>query len=353
MGTRNVLAPIFQKVGGMKIRLTIICVLIGTVLCTGLKTSSCIASPDETNLFMGQTPPGDTPLIFMPGSVSTAHHDICLAPSSTGNEVMVTQTDMAWFPFLVLIKCSDGNTIHTEIPSFAGQYRDSYPCYQPGGNRLFFDSNRPDVTGAEPVDGKRIWYVDRTSSGWGDPVYIGDQAHEFRIQACPTVTEKGTLYFHAWIEEDGEMVNADIFRCRLVNGRYGEPENLGPMINSENLEFHPYIAPDESFMVFDAIGRDDGLGGNDLYISYCSEDGMWSPARNLGPVVNTEFSDMKPRMTIDGEYLFFASDRHGRKGQFTEPVDYDRSREMMSAPGNGSQDIYWIEASAVFSLGRD
>jgi len=140
---------------------------------------------------MGQTPPGNTPELFLPGIVSTAHQDICLAPSPTGNEVIVTQTDVAWFPFLALIECPDGKTLQTEIPSFSG---------------------------SEPVDGRRIWYVDRTSSGWGDPVFVGEQVHEYSYQACPTVTEQGTRYFHAWIEENGERVNADIFRCQLVNG---------------------------------------------------------------------------------------------------------------------------------------
>jgi hypothetical protein len=343
----------FQEIRRMKIWCTILGLVVAASFCNGLPVSICSANPVEENLFMGQTPPGKNPVIFLPGVVSTAHQDICLAPSSNGNEVMVAQTDMAWFPFLVLVTCPDGKTLQTEIPSFSGKYRDSYPCYLPGGNRLFFDSNRPDATGSEPVDGRRLWYVDRTSSGWGDPVYVGDLAHKFGYQACPTVTEQGTLYFHAWIEENGEQVDADIFRCRLVNGKYGEPENLGPNINSENLEFHPYIAPDESFIVFDAIGRDDGFGANDLYISTRTEDGLWSPARNLGPAVNTEFSDMKPRMTIDKRYMFFASNRHERIDCFPEPVDFGRSREIMNAPGNGSQDIYWVDASVVFSTEQD
>ncbi|MCP4290778.1 MAG: hypothetical protein GY780_02965 [bacterium] len=302
---------------------------------------------------MGQTPPGNIPVIFLPGIVSTAHQDICLAPSPIGNELMVSQTDMDWFPFLTQINYSDGKTLQTEIPSFSGQYRDSYPCYSPDGKRLFFASNRPETTGSEPVDGNRIWYVDRTTSGWGNPVFIGDPAQNFRIQSFPSVSQDGTLYFHAWIEKNGELFDADLFRCPLVNGKYGEPENLGPNINSENPEFHPFIAPDESFLVFDATDRADGFGGNDLYISYRLEDGSWSLAQNLGPKINTEFSDMKPRITIDNKVMFFSSNRHQRKEFLPEPVDYGQSREILNGPGNGSQDIYWIDASEVLLIGQD
>ncbi len=266
---------------------------------------------------------------------------------------MVSQTDMAWFPFLVLIKCPDGKTLQKEIPSFSGKYRDSYPCYSPDGKRLFFTSNRPDIAGSKPVDGNRIWYVDRTANGWGEPVFIGDPAQRFRIQSFPSVTAQGTLYFHAWIEENGELVNADIFRCELVNGKYGEPENPGPNINSANPEFHPFIAPDESYLVFDATDRADGFGGNDLYISYRNEDGLWSPAQNLGSAINTEFSDMKARITVDNKFMFFSSNRHERGSCLPDPLDYGQSREILNGPGNGSQDIYWVDSAVVFSLGQD
>ncbi|MCP4545022.1 MAG: hypothetical protein GY835_00995 [bacterium] len=279
--------------------------------------------------------------------MSTSHQDICLTHSPLGDEVIVTQSDLAWFPFLIQVTNTRDGVLHSRIPPFAGKYRDSYPCFSPDGSRLYFNSNRPEIDGDDPVDADRLWYVDRTDDGWAEPVYLGDTVHAYRYQTSPSVTRNGTLYFHAWVEEGGELVDADIFRCTLTGGRYNKPERLGTAINTDNAEFHPYIAPDESFIVFDACDRSDGFGGNDLYISYRGEDGSWTPARNLGSAVNTEFADMRPRVTVDGQYLFFTSDRHDSRDCLEIPADIDGCRDHLNGPGNGSQDIYWVEAGLL------
>ncbi len=48
---------------------------------------------------------------------------------------------------------------------------------------------------------------------------------------------------------------------------YATPVNLGDAINTEGSEYEPYIAPDESYMIFMAARPDDLVNG-DLYISY-------------------------------------------------------------------------------------
>jgi hypothetical protein len=119
------------------------------------------------------------------------------------------------------------------------------------------------------------------------------------------VAANGNLYFNG----GRNASNSDIYVSRLVDGRYTTPENLGPGVNSDAGDFHPFIAPDETFLLFDSQREQGSFGGNDLYISRRAEDGSWSDAENLGPAVNTASGDLRPFVTGDGKYLFFASSR--------------------------------------------
>jgi hypothetical protein len=82
--------------------------------------------------------------------------------------------------------------------------------------------------------------------------------------------------------------------------RYAAPVNLGDSINTKFGEVEPWIAPDESYLIFSAGGRAEGKGGLDLYISF-RRDGTWSMARPLGHRHHSEAFDFNPSVSPDGE----------------------------------------------------
>ena len=132
-------------------------------------------------------------------------------------------------------------------------------------------------------------------------------------------TLKGTLYFAS--NRPGSLGNHDIYRSRLVNGKYTKPENLGSQINSKYIEQDPFIAPDESYLLFTSVNRPDSLGQGDIYISKRQPNGSWTRARNLGEKINTSSFDFCPIMSPDDRYFFYAS----------------------------RQDIYWVEAASILA----
>jgi len=75
-----------------------------------------------------------------------------------------------------------------------------------------------------------------------------------------------------------------------------------------------------------------GLGGTDLYASR-SRDGAWSPAQNLGAIINSPSADFAPAFSPDGRYLFFTSERPG----------------IAPAPASGRPpgDIYQIDVAVL------
>ena len=110
-------------------------------------------------------------------------------------------------------------------------------------------------------------------------------------------------------------------------------------------EFEPWIAPDESYLIFSAQGRPEGPGGFDLYVSE-RRNGTWQRARPLDPV-NSPKGDFNHSVSPDGKYLFVSSTR----GQFDSmppaQIPYPEMQRRLTGIGNGLGDIYRIPMSEL------
>lgn len=92
-------------------------------------------------------------------------------------------------------------------------------------------------------------------------------------------------------------------------------QNLGPVINSAAAEGCPYIAKND-LTLFVVSTRPGGFGGQDVYVSQRdSTHDSWGPLQNLGPAINSAGNDLCPTLTLDGHRLYFVSDRAGGIGK--------------------------------------
>ena len=167
-------------------------------------------------------------------------------------------------------------------------------------------------------------------------MHLGSAVNSSESEWFPTVSKDGTLYFGS--DRAGGKGRTDIWRSKLVNGKYGQPENLGDAINSPASEVEPLIAADESFMIFAAAGRAGGQGAFDLYVSH-NRDGVWTKAENLGEKINSSAWDFSPKISPDGKYFFFTSNR----GFADQPW---RSDELQELIGNSQA---FSTACAIFT----
>jgi Tol biopolymer transport system component len=177
---------------------------------------------------------------------------------------------------------------------------DCDPFFSHDGNRLYFISTRTKKTGKNDWD---IYYVNRTETGWSEPINLGPPINTDYDEYYVSLTMDGTLYFAS--DKPGGYGSHDIYRSKLVDGKYIEPENLGKSINTSRLEHDPFIGPDESYLVFTSVNRKEGFGSGDLYISFRRKDGTWTGARNLGKDFNGAGYDFCPMVSPDGKYFFF------------------------------------------------
>jgi hypothetical protein len=91
---------------------------------------------------------------------------------------------------------------------------------------------------------------------------------------------------------------------RMTTGGWGEPENLGPLLNTAGKEVDAAIAPHESTLVLAFQGEKDS--SQKLYISR-KINGSWSKPLDMGPRFNTASGDGCPWLGYDGYTLFVNS----------------------------------------------
>jgi hypothetical protein len=303
----------------------------------GQATGGASRSPDVL-----RTTESATPQLFAPGIVSTPLDEFSGTFSPDGREfffgVSVPRSHHYVICYTVL---EQGRWTTPRVVSFSGRYRDFDPMMSTDGQRMYFISDRP-VDG-QPKSDYDIWVVERLGDGWSSPSNLGapvnTSAHELRA----VEVRDGSLYFSSG--RAGGLGAHDIYRASLTAGRFAEPVNLGPEINTAADEVEVTVTPDEDLLVLAVFGRPESLGSQDLYVSW-RRDGKWLPAHNAGPVVNSYARDYSPSLSRDGKELLFTSERGGPRVQAGRRWNYDALRATAEVL-NGWGNIYRVNISVL------
>jgi len=271
--------------------------------------------------YLGQTPPGDTPIVFARGIVSDSlqqHSAPTFSPD--GNEVFWQTNqlgnDKKWINYFKTMRRIKDKWMAPEITP-----NSNTPFFSPSGKRLYFGSRK---------EGDDIYFVEKHVNKWSEPQYVNliSRFPEEKFAYYPCIASKGTLYFSGFAV--GHRNNNGIYRAELINGEYAKPELLPSSINTPGdsiLNWTPYIAPDESYLIYSSrrmIPKDEK---GDLYICFRQPDGSWTDPVSLGELINSKLNERFPTVSPDGKYLFFTR---------FDP-DYD-------------EDVYWVSAGIIDKL---
>ncbi len=304
--------------------------------------------PRLSGSFLGQKPPVGVAELFAPGILSAGYLEKRIVFSPNGRELLyelsapsakhlVASRGLFGQGYLLNSRLEDGVwTEPEEFPAPSG-FRVEYPFFRPDGETIVFNSRGPDPL-AKSGTSSHLWRMERTETGWGAPRAI-DFGPEYRGTGAvyPSVAANGNLYFAQF--PDG--IHGRLFVCRSEKGAYSRPKPLtGPL--NELSGNHPFIAPDERYIIFDADRPGESSGASDLYISFKDESGAWGRPRNLGPSVNTPFDERRAFVSTDGRYLFFASDRMNQ-AEPVRPLTLSRMRQLGDQPADGESHLYWID----------
>jgi len=179
---------------------------------------------------------------------------------------------------------------------------------QDGQWLVFTGCNRPDGFGSCDL------YISyNTPQGWSDAINLGGRINSDQWESQPCLSpDKRELYFAS--KRMGGYGGIDIYVSRLQsNGKWGEPENLGPAVNTNGDESCPFIHADNQTLYFTSNGLQ-GYGGNDLFYVRKGPGGVWSQPVNLGYPINTINDEGTLFIAADGKTAYYASDRSDSKG---------------------------------------
>ncbi|HVW95044.1 MAG TPA: OmpA family protein [Mucilaginibacter sp.] len=182
------------------------------------------------------------------------------------------------------------------------RYNEGAESISQDGKYLFFTGcNRPDGLGR--CD---IYIAQKKGDDWSKPFDLSPPVNTSGWESQPSISADGrTLYFVS--NRKGGYGGYDIWKSRLTDKGWGEPENLGPNINTIYDEQSPFIHPDDSTFYFCSNGWP-GLGGKDLFVSRLGKDGKWQKPENLGYPINSSGDENGLTLTANGSYAFFSSD---------------------------------------------
>ena len=202
----------------------------------------------------------------------------------------------------------NGKWSDPESVSFTGTFSDTDPLLSPDGNTMYFMTNRN-----KEQDGWKddydIWAVERVEDKWDVPYRLPDFINTSFTEGFPSVTANGTLYFFR--ANKAVRSDHDIWVSEKIGGGFDTPRKVRGNINTDDWDGHPFVDADHKYMIFYSYGHQ-GYGRCDLFISYY-QNGEWGDPVNLGKILNTEACEMVPFVTRDGKTLYFSRIENGNR----------------------------------------
>ena len=188
--------------------------------------------------YLGQKPPGLIPELFAPDIIQTEFREGAYAFTPDLKEFYLRRRGGEYKNnTLVVIQYKDNRWTESVVAPRAGE-----PFISLDGKVMHL-GNR---------------YRERTNSGWSEEKSLGAPFKDIRIMRL-TASSKGTYYF------DEASETGPLRYSRLIDGKREKPRTLNIDVGKWNA--HPFIAPDETYLIWDDQ-REDGNGSSDLYISF-------------------------------------------------------------------------------------
>lgn len=197
------------------------------------------------------------------------------------------------------------------------RYHDGTVSYDAKAKRMYYTRNN--VFYGTLSKSKRgdlnlgIYFTNVVTGEFGQPEWSSlilwdhnDPEHNY---GHPAVSPGGERLFFV-SDKPGGQGGTDIWFCEKRGDAWGEPQNMGPKVNTPGNEMYPFLRAD-STLFFSSTGHP-GLGGLDLFSTRLRIDGP-GKVFHLGYPMNTRFND-HGIILINDSTGFFASDRPGGMG---------------------------------------
>jgi len=264
--------------------------------------------------YFGQTPPGDSAIIFAPGIISLADRaESGVIFSSDGKEFYFTVLDST--DYTNKLYFSRYEEMMWTDPVYTSFLEDYDPWV------LFFSADNKKIYFTNLIFGdNHIWVVERDTAEWGEPTKLPSPINSDYVEFGYSETTDGFIYFSS---SRDNPITIDIW---CINPSTGQAESLGTKVNSPSSDDNPIISPDGSYLIFQSSRQSDFLN---LYICFNKGKNEWTSPVKPGPKINIPQPILlNPSLSPEGKYLFFC---------------------RTNDPDN-NWDIYWVSTSFIPKL---
>lgn len=230
-----------------------------------------------------------------------------------------------------------------------------YPEYNPfipeNEEFIVFTSKRPDCLGIQiDYDGYKtsdIYRANERRGKFGEARNIGSAVNTEWYEEVVGVSADGEEMLVFIDNFDGYD---DVYVSQRKGRYYEEYKTFGTNINSEGIETSAGLSTDANKLFF---SREDKTtnGGTDIFMSYRMPNGSWGNPVNLGPVINTKYNETFPHLAADGKTLYFASEGHVSMGGFDIFTSvWDELTQTWSTPKNLGYPINTVDEDYNISM---
>jgi len=243
-------------------------------------------------------------------AINTSEHDCFTSVSADGLELYFQIEDDIW---VVTRKTKDEAWEKpTSIETINSPAYDGSVCLSGDGLSLYFDSERSGGYGSSD-----LWVTRRESLNdqWGEPENLGPPVNSTCDESWVTVSSDGLHMVFGEFEplRPAGYGGRDLWGSTRLTASdpWGPPQNLGSTINSSDQEEMPMLSAD-GLMLFFASNRTPGFGMRDVWLTWrTTTSDPWKTPVNLGPTVNTTSLDHAATLAPDCSILYFTSGRPG------------------------------------------
>ena len=225
-----------------------------------------------------------------------------------------------------IIECGLGKSYSSKpenvhVTNLGPKINSPFPEYKPSistdEETIFFTGRRPESIGGKRAENDNGFYEDiytavKSDGKWGAAKPLNKSINtEFHDATAGLSFDGSKLFIYRARGDDG----GDLYESNLFGLDWGNPNKLNKNINTRYNESSVSLSTDGKHLFF-VRSKETGFGGEDIYFSELDLKGEWGPAKNIGPEINTKYSEEGVYLHPDGVTLYYSGKGYNSMGGY-------------------------------------